>query len=94
LKRVLDTLAHGEFSPGEPERYRGLVDGLLNRDTYMLMADFADYVVTQAQVDALWQQPAAWAERAIRNIAAMGFFSSDRTIREYVEKIWVAPKRR
>jgi glycogen phosphorylase len=94
LKRVLDAIAHGEFSPGEPDRYRGLVEGLLNRDTYMLMADFADYVATQAQADALWQQPAAWAERAIRNIAAMGFFSSDRTIREYVEKIWVAPTRR
>jgi starch phosphorylase len=93
LKRVLDAIAHGEFSPGEHERYRGLVEGLLNRDTYMLMADFADYVATQAKVDALWREPQAWAQCAIRNIAAMGFFSSDRTIREYVEKIWVAPKR-
>jgi len=93
LKAVLDAIAHGDFSPGEPERYRGLVDGLQNRDTYMLMADFADYVATQSRVDALWQDGAAWAERAIRNIAAMGRFSSDRTIREYVEKIWVAPKR-
>jgi glycogen phosphorylase len=93
VKRVLDAIAHGEFSPGEPERYRGLVEGLLNRDTYMLMADFADYVATQAKVDALWQQPQAWAECAIRNTAAMGFFSSDRTIREYAEKIWVAPRR-
>jgi glycogen phosphorylase len=59
----------------------------------MLMADFADYVATQGKVDALWQQPQVWAGCAIRNVAAMGFFSSDRTIREYVEKIWVAPKR-
>jgi glycogen phosphorylase len=93
LKRVLDAIAQGEFSPGEPDRYRGLVEGLLNRDTYMLMADFADYVATQGKVDALWQQPQVWAGCAIRNVAAMGFFSSDRTIREYVEKIWVAPKR-
>jgi starch phosphorylase len=93
LKRVLDAIAQGEFSPGEPERYRGLVEGLLNRDTYMLMADFADYLATQAKVDALWRDPQAWAQCAIRNIAAMGFFSSDRTIREYAEKIWVAPKR-
>jgi glycogen phosphorylase len=93
LKSVLDAIARGDFSPGEPERYRGLVDGLLSRDTYMLMADFADYVATQARVDALWREPAGWAERAIRNVAAMGFFSSDRTIREYVEKIWVAPER-
>ncbi len=93
LKRVLDAIAQGEFSPGEPERYRGLVEGLLNRDTYMLMADFADYLAAQARVDALWREPQAWAERAIRNVAAMGHFSSDRTIREYVHKIWVAPKR-
>jgi glycogen phosphorylase len=94
LKHVLDAIAHGGFSPGEPERYRGLIDGLLNRDTYMLMADFADYVKTQGRVDALWKDPARWAACALRNVAAMGYFSSDRTIREYVEKIWAAPKGR
>jgi starch phosphorylase len=93
LKAVLDAIARGDFSPGEPERYRGLIDGLLNRDTYMLMADFADYVATQGRVDALWRDKAAWAQCAIRNIAAMGPFSSDRTVREYVEKVWKAPKR-
>jgi glycogen phosphorylase len=93
LKRVLDAIARGDFSPGEPERYHGLIEGLLSRDTYMLLADFADYVATQGRVDALWQDRAAWSERALRNVAAMGFFSSDRTIREYVEKIWVTPKR-
>jgi glycogen phosphorylase len=94
LKRVLDAISHGDFSPGEPDRYRGLIDGLLNRDTYLLMADFADYVATQGKVDALWRDKAAWAACAIRNVAAMGPFSSDRTIREYVEKVWTAPKRR
>ncbi|MDH4062340.1 MAG: glycogen/starch/alpha-glucan phosphorylase, partial [Aquincola sp.] len=69
------------------------VEGLLNRDTYMLMADFADYVAAQRRVDALWNDSAAWNERAIHNVAAMGAFSSDRTIREYVDKIWVAPRR-
>jgi glycogen phosphorylase len=57
------------------------------------MADFADYVATQARVDALWRDPAAWAQCAIRNVAAMGPFSSDRTIREYVQKVWTAPRR-
>ena len=94
LRGVLDAIAQGAFSPGEPERYRGLIEGLLNRDLYMLMADFADYVATQARVDALWREPAAWGACAIRNVAAMGPFSSDRTIREYVEKVWTAPKRR
>ena len=94
LRGVLDAIAQGAFSPGETERYRGLIEGLLNRDLYMLMADFADYVATQARVDALWREPAAWGACAIRNVAAMGPFSSDRTIREYVEKVWTAPKRR
>jgi glycogen phosphorylase len=93
LARVLAAIGGGTFSPGEPERYRGLVDGLLNHDSYLLLADFADYVAAQGRVDALWRDPAAWAGRAIRNVAAMGPFSSDRTVREYVEKIWVAPKR-
>ncbi len=94
LGAVLDAIAQGAFSPGEPERYRGLIEGLLNRDTYMLMADFADYVATQARVDALWRDPTGWGACAIRNVAAMGPFSSDRTIREYVDKVWTAPKRR
>ena len=94
LQAVLGAIGGGAFSPGEPDRYRGLIDGLLNRDTYLLMADFADYVATQARVDALWRDPAAWATRALLNIAAMGKFSSDRTIREYVEKIWTAPTQR
>ena len=93
LGAVLAAIGGGMFSPGDPDRYRGLVDGLLNRDTYMLMADFADYVATQARVDELYREPAAWATRALLNVAAMGEFSSDRTIREYVEKIWTAPTR-
>jgi starch phosphorylase len=94
LRRVLDAIASDAFSPGEPGRYRGLIEGLLNHDTYMLMADFADYVATQGKADALWRDPHAWAECALRNVAAMGPFSSDRTVREYVEKVWTAPKRR
>jgi starch phosphorylase len=93
LRAVLDAIGGGMFSPGEPDRYRGLVDGLLSHDHYMLLADFADYVATQARVDVLYRDPVAWATRALLNIAAMGQFSSDRTIREYVEKIWTAPTR-
>ena len=88
LKRVIDAIAGGVFSNGDTERYRALVDGLLQRDVYLLMADFADYVATQAQVDALFADRAAWAERALLNIAGMGPLSSDRTIAEYVERVW------
>ena len=88
LKRVIDAISAGVFSNGDTERYRALVDSLLQRDVYLLMADFADYVATQAKVDALFADRAAWAERALRNIAGMGPFSSDRTIAEYVDRVW------
>jgi len=88
LRRVIDAIAAGVFSNGDAERYRPLVDSLLQRDTYLLMADFADYVATQARVDALFADRAAWDERALRNIAGMGAFSSDRTIAEYVDRVW------
>jgi starch phosphorylase len=91
LKAVLDAIGSGAFSPGEPQRYRALVDGLLNRDTYLLLADFADYVATQARVDALYRDPKAWNAAVIRNIAGMGFFSADRTVAEYAAKVWSVP---
>ena len=92
LRQVLDAIARGDFSPGEADRYRDLVDGLTHHDNYLLLADFADYVATQQRVDALYADPAAWAAQALRNVAAMGAFSSDRTIRDYVEKIWTVPE--
>ena len=94
LSRVIEAIASGAFSPGEPARYTGLVESLLNRDTYMLMADFADYVSTQAKVDALFTDREAWAAMALHNIAAMGEFSADRAIRAYVQKVWFAPPAR
>ena len=88
LKRVIEAIASGEFSCGDTERYRALIDSLLGRDSYMLMADFADYVATQARVDALYRSPAAWARQALLNVAGMGSFSSDHTIAKYVERVW------
>ena len=89
LKAALDAISGGAFSPDEPGRYRGLVDSLLwGGDHYLLLADYAAYVETQARVDALYRQPAQWAARAIANVAGMGAFSSDRTIREYATRIW------
>ena len=94
IKAVLDAIAGGQFCPDEPGRYRALVDSLLwGGDHYMLLADFDSYVATQAQVDALYRDPAAWAKRAIANVAGMGFFSSDRTIAEYAREVWgIKPK--
>ena len=88
LKRVIDAIAGGDFSPGDHQRYRQLMDNLLNRDNYMLMADFGPYMVAQSKADALFDNPEKWAERALLNVAAMGSFSADRTIREYIDRVW------
>ena len=89
LKAVLDAVAGGQFSPDEPGRYRPLVDSLLwGGDHYMLLADYESYVKTQTQVDELYRSPANWCHKAIVNVAGMGVFSSDRTIREYARQIW------
>jgi starch phosphorylase len=95
LKGVLDAIAGGAFSPDEPGRYRGLVDALLwGGDHYLLLADYDSYVATQYRVDELYRQPLAWARQAVLNVAGMGPFSSDRTIREYARSIWnVQPQR-
>jgi starch phosphorylase len=88
LRDVLDAVAGGAFSPGEPERYRELVDSLLYRDAYLLLADFASYLDAQQRVDRLFATPGDWAAATIRNIAGMGAFSSDRAIAEYARDIW------
>ena len=89
LKAVLDAILGGQFSPDDPGRYRALIDSLLwGGDHYLLLADYESYVATQSRVDNLYRQPTQWFERAIANVAGMGAFSSDRTIREYANQIW------
>jgi starch phosphorylase len=90
LQRVMHAIGAGDFSLGNVQRYKPLVQSLLGRDHYLLMADFASYVAAQSKVDALFAQPAAWAERALLNVAAMGEFSSDHTIAQYVDRVWSA----
>ena len=88
LKAVIDAVAEGRFAPEEPHRYWALVDTLLNADPYFVLADFADYLEAQQRVDLAFADPRQWATMAIHNIAAMGQFSSDRTVREYARNIW------
>ena len=89
LQKVLDAIRDGAFSPGEPARYQGIFDTLVNwGDQYLLLADYASYVATQARVDALYRDADAWTRMAILNVAGMGAFSSDRTIAEYAHQIW------
>ncbi|MBU1690115.1 MAG: glycogen/starch/alpha-glucan phosphorylase [Gammaproteobacteria bacterium] len=89
LRQVLDMIGSGYFSPDEPERFRPIIDSLTaGGDQYLLLADYTDYIACQEKIDALYRNPAEWARKAILNVAGMGKFSSDRTIREYAENIW------
>jgi starch phosphorylase len=89
LRAVLSAISDGLFSPHEPGRYRALMESLAwGGDHYMLLADYESYVATQLRVDALYRQPDQWCARAIANVAGMGVFSSDRTIRDYADQIW------
>lgn len=92
---ALSQIATGVFSPGEPGRYSNLLDSLVNLDDhYQLLADYRSYVDNLDEVDGLYQRPYEWTRRAALSIANMGYFSSDRTIREYAKEIWkVAPVR-
>jgi starch phosphorylase len=88
LKTAIDRIADGAFSPDEPQRYQDVTRTLLESDYYQLLADFPDYLAAQQRVDALYRKPTEWTRQAILNIAAMGPFSSDRTIGEYASEIW------
>jgi glycogen phosphorylase len=89
LKKVLDQIGGGLFSPKEPDRFRPILDSLLGHgDRYLVLADFADYLRAQRCADALWNDKRTWNKRVIENISGMGIFSSDRAIREYASDIW------
>ena len=90
LKAVLDLIWSGFFEPDHVEVFRPLVQSLLDQDTYMLLADFQSYSDCQARVSEVFQDKDQWTKMAILNIAKMGKFSSDRTIREYATEIWRA----
>jgi starch phosphorylase len=88
LHGALDAIGSGLFSPGEPERFHDLVDVLTYHDHFLVCADFESYAATQRQVDARWRDPAAWWRSAILNTAGVGWFSSDRSIRDYCANVW------
>lgn len=90
LSEVLTAIRSGIFSPDEPGRYGGLVDGLIHHDHFMVCADFEAYWQAQFEVEARWREPEQWWRSAVLNSARMGWFSADRTIREYAREIWGA----
>ncbi|WP_395447647.1 glycogen/starch/alpha-glucan phosphorylase [Aminobacter sp. UC22_36] len=91
LKQAVAAISSGVFSPDDPGRYRELMDGLYQHDWFMVAADFDSYATAQRQVDAVWRDSPDWYARAIRNVARVGWFSSDRTIRQYAKEIWNVP---
>ncbi len=89
LNEALNKVDGGFFSPGERTRYHDVFNSLVHYgDHYLLLADYADYVATQMRVDALYLTPAEWWRKAILNVAGMGHFSADRTIRDYANDTW------
>ncbi|WP_093665551.1 glycogen/starch/alpha-glucan phosphorylase [Sphingomonas gellani] len=88
LRQALEAIASGVFSPDDPDRYKGLIAGLYEGDWFMVAADFDAYHTAQRGIDARWNDRAGWQASAIRNVANMGWFSSDRTIGEYARDIW------
>jgi glycogen phosphorylase len=92
LRQVVDALADGTFSSGDPSLFRPVVDSLLDDDPWMLVADFRSYVECQAAVARAYLDPEGWTRMSILNTARMGFFSSDRSIDDYCRDVWrVAP---
>lgn len=90
IKEVIDLISCGFFSEEEPELFQPLIDDLLYQDQYMLLADFQDYYNCQQKISEEFLDKKKWTKKSIINVANMGLFSSDRTIKEYAEEIWDA----
>ena len=90
LREIIDRIAAGDFSGGDRELFRPLVDQLLSRDDYLLLADYQAYIDCQDRIDAAYRDQERWTAMSILNVARMGKFSSDRSIRDYSEMIWHA----
>ncbi len=88
LRGVIDAIAWGVFSHGNTDLFRPLIDSLLYRDEYMLLADYEAYTDCQEKVSQAFKDEMAWTKMSILNAARVGKFSSDRTIKEYCHEIW------
>jgi len=88
LREVIDALSNGEFSHGDRNLFAPLVDSLLTGDDYMLLADYQSYIECQDRVSHAYMNPEEWTRMSILNVARIGKFSSDRSIRDYCADIW------
>ena len=86
---TLEMIRGGAFSRGDSDYARMIVDRLVSDgEPFLVLADFAAYAAAQDRVDALYRTPEEWSRRAVLNTVGMGPFSSDRSVREYADKIW------
>jgi len=90
MPEVLRLIEQGHFSNGDGEMYRPLLQNLTGDDRFYVLADFADYLRAQAEVGQAWTDRGRWNRMSLLNTARTGFFSSDRSIRDYASRIWKA----
>ncbi len=90
LRAAMDLIASGAFSGGDRTVFEPVVSNLLYDDRFMVLADYASYIEAQKRVDLAYADQDAWTRSAILNIARSGFFSSDRSMRDYLDRIWHA----
>ncbi|OAZ45818.1 glycogen phosphorylase [Microbacterium arborescens] len=88
LRRALDLIGSGAFSDGDRSTFEPVVSNLMYDDRFMVLADYTSYIAAQERVDAAYADRDAWTRSAILNVARTGFFSSDRSIRDYIDRIW------
>ena len=88
LARAVKAVADGTFAPGHAEWFRGIADNISGPDYFLVASDFSDYWRAGREADAAYRDPAAWARMAAANTARSGWFSSDRTIRGYMDEVW------
>jgi starch phosphorylase len=88
LRGALDAIAGGVFSHGDRGTFAPVIDSILGWDEYLCLADYRSYIDCQDAVERAWNDPERWTSMSIRNTARSGFFSSDRTVREYCRTVW------
>jgi starch phosphorylase len=88
LRQSIDALTSGVFSAGDRELFRPIVDSLLNQDTFMHLADYRSYIECQRTASEAFRDVEGWTRKSILNVSRCGFFSSDRSVRQYCDGIW------
>ena len=88
LKAVFNLIMSGAFSDGDTRAFEPVTSALLEHDRFMALADYQSYIDAQAEVERAYADPERWTRSAVLNIARCGYFSSDRSMRDYIQRIW------